>query len=112
MDLMNAALDDPIESFKLFRTALDRAGASIGDMSPAKLRVLADAMKMDVSEVKKLMSMDFSRSIQEMKNMSDEQENLSNMAAKATPVLKKLQLIFYQFGVLIAPAVDLVREFC
>lgn len=111
LDLMNAALDNPIEVFKQFKGALDKTGKSFDSMTPAMKKTIAEMMKMDVSEVERLSNQDLSTSIEQLQGEADSMEEMQKAAAKAIPVGEKLQKIFYKFAVFISPAVDALESF-
>lgn len=111
IDLMNAAWDDPIESFKLIKNAVDKTGKSFKDLTPAMKKTIAEAAHMDVLTMSSLMDQDMSTAINQIKNEADSLKDMQDAAKKATPVLEKLQMILYKFLVLLSPAVEKVSEF-
>lgn len=111
IDLMNAALDNPIDVFKQFKVAIDKTGKSFDSMTPAMKRMIAETMKMDVSEVERLMRMDMSQGIAEMENTAASIQEMEEAARKATPVIDKLINLGYKFAVAIEPVVDMVGSF-
>lgn len=110
LDLMNAALDNPVETFRQFKGAIDKTGKSFKDMTPAMKRVISDAMKMDVSEIERLMSMDMNQGINQMRTMAKEQESLTEAASKASTIMDKWKKLAYQFVVWTEPAVEIINK--
>lgn len=108
IDLMNASLDNPIEVFKQFKVAVDKTGRSFDSMTPAMKKMIAETMKMDVSEVERLMRMDLSQGIEDMENAAASMEDMEEAARLATPVLDKLLKIGYKFAGIMSPIVDIV----
>ena len=105
IDLMNASLDDPIESFKLIKQSIDKTGKSFEHMTPAMKKVIANAAGMDVSEIARLMSMPMDDAVAGMKAEADSLEEMQYAAKQATPILQKLETMAYKFLGVLEPIV-------
>lgn len=108
LDLMNASLDNPIEVFKQLKVAVDKTGRSFDSMTPAMRKMIAETMKMDVSEVERLMRMDLTQGVKEMQDAAASMEDMEEAARLATPILDKLIRLGYKFVVFMSPIIDVV----
>ena len=107
---MNASIDKPIETFQLFKTAIDRSGKSFDNFTNAEKRALAEITKMDVDEMNKLFKLDLRTGINELNRMMKEEQDMKKAAEEASTALEKLTKIFYIFVGYLTPVIKEVHR--
>lgn len=110
MDLLNAAADNPIEVFRQLKTAFDRSGKSFNSFTNLQKKAFAEAAKMDVDELGKLLTQDLRTGISQLNDAAKAQQDLKRAAEEATPVIEKLYKIFYVFVGFLTPVIEEVHE--
>lgn len=111
LDLMNASLDNPVETFRLMKESMDASGKSFDDMSPAMKRVIADAAGFsDVSEAARIFNMDIYEGSEALEEQAISQEKLNEMNRSFISLQEKLNKLMAQFTPIITPVIDKIGE--
>lgn len=107
LDLMNASLEDPVESFRLMKESMDASGKSFDDMTPAMKRVIAEAAGFsDVSEAARIFNMDITEGSDALEEQAITQEKLNEMNRSFISLQEKLNKLMAQFTPIIMPVID------
>ena len=98
-----------METFQLFKTAIDRSGKSFDNFTNAEKRALAEITKIDVDDMNKLFKFDLRTGINELNRMMEEEQDMKKAAEEASTALEKLTKIFYIFVGYITPVIKEVH---
>lgn len=109
VNLLNASMNDPIESFALFKDAMDRSGTSFEDMDNGMKRVMASAIGMSVEEAGKLFSQDINMATRAMREQAAEQEKLNKMSGAMTDFTDQLKTAFVALYPALIPVLESMK---
>ena len=109
VNLLNASMNDPIESFALFKDAMDRSGTSFEDMDNGMKRVMATAIGMSVEEAGKLFSQDINMATRAMREQAAEQEKLNKLSGEMTDFTDQLKTAFVALYPALIPVLESMK---
>lgn len=93
INLLNAAMNNPIDAIQQLKGAFDASGKSFGDLSLAQQRYYASILKMDVGEANKLFSQSMGAAVRDYKAKEKSQKELAEASARATDVFNRFKLV-------------------
>ena len=86
MDMMNAALENPVEGIKMMKDALDQAGVSADALSGAEVEAFASALNLSATETRKMLR----QSNEQLDIQSMEQEKMAQLGTLSAGVAHEL----------------------
>ena len=92
IDMLNAAMEDPVEGIRMMKSAIDQAGISAEDLSGAEIMAFADALGMSAEDTRKMLS----ESSEELDQRTMKQEEAAEQAMKMQNINEKLANAFKQ----------------
>ena len=95
IDMLNAAMEDPVEGIRMMKSAIDQAGISAEDLSGAEIMAFADALGMSAEDTRKMLS----ESSEELDQRTMKQEEAAEQAMKMQSINEKLANAFKQLYV-------------
>lgn len=110
VDLLTASMEDPVESFRMFKEAMDQSGNSFDDMDNGMKRVVAQALGMSVEEAGKLFSQDINTATRAMREQAATQEKLNELSGKMSNFTDKLQAAFVALYPALVPILDALSK--
>jgi len=114
MELLEASAEDPAKAIDLLRRRMDEAGVSFNEMSFFEKRMIADAAGFrSIEEATRVLSMSNAEREKSIKADAERlatQERLDKAIEKSIPVQKKLELIFANLAVTMAPIVETLSD--
>mgnify|MGYP001547698734 CR=1 FL=1 len=112
LDLMNASLEDPVETFRLLKSRMDASGKSFDEMTPAMKRFLAEAAGFSsVDEAARVFSQDVDAATESLKAQAKTQEELNKIAQSYTNIQTKLNSLYASFRPIITTVVEVFGDF-
>lgn len=107
LDLMNAALDNPAEAFRLIKDSMDASGKSFDDMTPAMKRVVAEAGGFnDINEAAKAFNNSIDENSESIEEQAITQEKLNEMNRSFISLQEKLNKLLAQMTPVLMPIID------
>jgi len=95
IDMLNAAMEDPVEGIRMMKSAIDQAGISAENLSGAEIMAFADALGLSTEDTRKMLSQsnaELEQQSMSMKQAAEEAKNMQNMTDKLTNAFKQLYL--------------------
>lgn len=107
IDLMNASLDNPVETFRLLKSRMDASGKSFDEMTPAMKKFLAEAAGFSsVDEAARVFSQDVDAATEALNAQAKTQEDLNKIAQSYTDIQTKLNSLYASFRPIITTVVE------
>lgn len=98
LDLMNASLNDPVDTFRLLKQSMDSSGKSFDEMTPAMKKYIAEAAGFSsVSEAARIFSQDIDDASASLAAQAKTQEELNKITQSYTDIQTKLQTLYASF---------------
>lgn len=92
VELMQASLNDPMDTFRLLKQSMDDSGKSFDEMSPAMKRFIAETAGFnDVSEAARIFSQDMDEASASIEAQAKTQEELNKIAQSFIPIADKMK---------------------
>jgi len=79
IDMLNAAMEDPVEGIRMMKSAIDQAGISAENLSGAEVMAFADALGMSAEDTRKMLSESNEELDQRTMSMKDAAEQATKM---------------------------------
>ena len=95
IDMLNAAMEDPVEGIRMMKSAIDQAGISAENLSGAEIMAFADALGLSAEDTRKMLSQsndELDQQSMSMAQAAEEAKNMQNMTDKLTNAFKQLYL--------------------
>jgi len=107
LDLMNTALENPTDTFRLLKDSMDASGKSFGDMTPAMKKVIAEAGGFsDISEAARVFNMDVDEASEYLEEQAIKQEELNKMNREFMGFQEKINKLLAQMIPIVTPIID------
>jgi hypothetical protein len=107
LDLMNTALENPTDTFRLLKNSMDASGKSFGDMTPAMKKVIAEAAGFnDISEAARVFNMDVDEASEYLEEQAIKQEELNKMNREFMGFQEKINKLLAQMIPIVTPIID------
>ena len=90
IDMLNAAMEDPVEGIRMMKSAIDQAGISAEDLSGAEVMAFADALGMSAEDTRKMLS----ESNEELDQRTMKMEEAAEQAKKMQNITDELKNAF------------------
>ena len=90
IDMLNAAMEDPVEGIRMMKSAIDQAGISAEDLSGAEVMAFADALGMSAEDTRKMLS----ESSEELDQRTMKMEEAAEQATKMQNITDELKNAF------------------
>ena len=87
IDMLNAAMEDPVEGIRMMKSAIDQAGISAEDLSGAEVMAFADALGMSAEDTRKMLS----ESSEELDQRTMKMEEAAEQAKKMQNITDELK---------------------
>jgi hypothetical protein len=111
LDLMNAALDNPAEAFRLIKDSMDASGKSFDDMTPAMKRTIAEAAGFsDVNEAARAFNNSIDENSESLEEQAISQEKLNEMNRSFLSLQEKINKLLAQMTPVIKPVIDFLGK--
>lgn len=110
INLLNAAMESPVDVFREYKTAMDQAGVSFDSLDNGMRRVIADAAGMSVLDAGKLFSQDINTATRAMKEQAKTQEELNKIAGEMTGLMDKVKSAFIALYPSLEPLITRLKE--
>ena len=95
IDMLNAAMEDPVEGIRMMKSAIDQAGISAENLSGAEVMAFADALGMSAEDTRKMLSESSEQLDQRtmsMKEAADQATKMQSINEKLANAFKQLYL--------------------
>ena len=93
IDMLNAAMEDPVEGIRMMKSAIDQAGISAEDLSGAEVMAFADALGMSAEDTRKMLS-ESSEQLEQrtmsMKEAADQTTKMQNIMDELKNAFREL----------------------
>lgn len=106
VDLLTMSMENPVESFKLFKNAMDQSGKSFDDMDNGMKRTVAAALGMSVEQAGKLFAQDINTATRAMREQAATQEKLNELSGKMTNLQDKFKAALAALYPVLEPIVN------
>ena len=93
IDMMNAAMEDPIEAMRSFRDAVDQSGVSAEDLSGAQIMAFSSALNMSAEDTRKMLSEsneELDQRTMSMKEAADQTTKMQNITDELKNAFREL----------------------
>lgn len=104
INLLDAAMRNPIEAFEQIKEAMDASGRSFSDLSPSMQRYVASILNMELADAQKLFSQSLGAASAELTARAAKEKELQELAAKSTDAFKRLEVAIQK--IIASPFVD------
>ncbi len=93
IDMLNAAMEDPVEGIRMMKSAIDQAGISAEDLSGAEIMAFADALGMSAEDTRKMLSEsneELDQRTMKMEEAAEQAKKMQNMTDELKNAMKEL----------------------
>jgi hypothetical protein len=93
IDMLNAAMEDPVEGIRMMKSAIDQAGISAEDLSGAEVMAFADALGMSAEDTRKMLSEsneELDQRTMKMEEAAEQAKKMQNMTDELKNAMKEL----------------------
>lgn len=111
VDLLTMSMENPVESFRLFKDAMDQSGKSFEDMDNGMKRTVAAALGMSVEQAGKLFAQDINTATRAMREQAATQEKLNELSGKMTNLQDKFKNALVALTPVLLPIIESIAAF-
>jgi hypothetical protein len=93
IDMLNAAMEDPVEGIRMMKSAIDQAGISAEELSGAEVMAFADALGMSAEDTRKMLSEsneELDQRTMSMKEAADQTTKMQNITDELKNAFREL----------------------